>query len=108
VSPALDAPLEIGMILLARFREGAAFEPRRITPGQAVLCMAAHCIPATTRPEQSLAVLARIASRAPAYVTDRGEAERTAEAVLALMEGDTAVPTLDVGTDNDIDISTWF
>jgi hypothetical protein len=76
------APLRVGMVVLATHRPGSRWRPESLTPGQAVLEMLAHTVPARLRPEQSLAALERAVSRALVLKGERGEAGELAPLLL--------------------------
>src|SRR5919109_1115164 len=53
------APLPVGLVVVTRYREGARWRPRSISPGQAGLEVLAHTAAARRRPAAALTVLAR-------------------------------------------------
>ena len=67
-------PLTVGQVVLAEYREGATWHPTELSPGQAVLEMIAHTVPARLRPEASLAALERAVVHASLLKGERGEA----------------------------------
>jgi len=71
---AASRPIPVGWILATRYREGSRWRPRALTPGQAVLQLLAHTVPARSRPAMALAALRAAASRAKAVRSPRGEA----------------------------------
>jgi hypothetical protein len=81
-----EAPIPPGLVLFARYRDGARWRPRRLTPGQAVLDLLANTLPARRRPAAALEVLERVARAAPAYRVTRSEAEDAAPRALRLLE----------------------
>lgn len=83
--PAEAAP--VGCVLLTRFRTGARFRPRPISPGAACLEILKHTLSARTQPELVLPVLSAVTERAHVYRSPRGEAAEVAPAVLALCGG---------------------
>jgi hypothetical protein len=76
-------PLPVGLILLSRYRAGARWRPRRLSPGQAVLALLAETVPARRRPAAAIARLGQVATQAPALRGMRGEAEELAHTLLA-------------------------
>ncbi len=76
------APLPVGMVVLATHTADARWRPEALTPGQAVLEMLAHTVPARLRPRQSLAALERAVSRALVLKGERGEADELAPLLL--------------------------
>jgi hypothetical protein len=76
-------PLSVRLVVLTRYRAGATWKPRRISPGRAVLGLLDHAIPARRRPRDVLALLSRIASLTPVLRSLRGEADAVAARLLA-------------------------
>ena len=75
-------PLTVGQVVLAEFGEGAEWNPVPLSPGQAVLEMMAHTVPARLRPEASLNALERAVSGASVWKGQRGEARELARHLL--------------------------
>lgn len=68
-------PLPVGLVVLAEHRAGAIWRPERLTPGQAVIEMLRHTVPARLRPEASLIALERAVAGATVLKGERGEAK---------------------------------
>jgi len=79
-------PIPPGLVLFSKFRDGATWRPRRLTPGRAVLDLLANTLPARRQPEAALEALKSVARAAPAYRVSRGEAEDAALRALRLLE----------------------
>jgi hypothetical protein len=79
-------PLPVGLIVITRFRTGARWAPRRVSPGSAMLELIDNTVLARLQPAWTLARLAPVASAAPALWSERGEAASTAAVVLARLE----------------------
>ena len=79
-------PLRVALVVLAEYRDGADWEPRRLSAGQAVLEMLKHTVPARLRPEESLAALGRAVSDAAILAGERGEAPELASRLLQEIE----------------------
>jgi hypothetical protein len=80
------APLPVGLVVLACHRPGADWAPRALTPGQAVIEMLAHTVPARLRPAASLAALERAVAGASVVKGERGEARGVAPQLLRELE----------------------
>ncbi len=80
------APLPIGLVVLATHAPGAEWQPQTLTPGQAVIEMLAHTVPARLRPAASLQALERAVGRATVLKGERGEAAPVARRLLQLAE----------------------
>jgi hypothetical protein len=77
----LPPALPVGLIVLTRYRAGARWRPRRLSPGRASIEVLAHTVAARRRPAPVLRVLARTLSRAPVWKGMRGEAPEVVAAV---------------------------
>ncbi len=75
-------PLPVGLVAVAKYKPGSRWSPRPLTPGQAVLEMLNHTVPAQTRPDAVLSTLQRIAPHARNLKGLRGEADETAHDLL--------------------------
>ncbi len=65
-------PLRVGLVIVTRYRRGAAWRPRRVSRGQALLELLNHTIPARRRPERVFDVLTRVVDQAPTWKGVRG------------------------------------
>jgi len=79
-------PLPVGLVVLATHRAGAEWQPRTLTPGEAVLEMLAHTVPARLRPAASLVALERVAAGALVVKGDRDEARELVPRLLDRLE----------------------
>jgi hypothetical protein len=75
-------PLTVGQVILTEYDAGAEWRPAELSPGQAVLEMISHTVPARIRPEDSLAALERAVSDAVVLRGNRGEARGLARHLL--------------------------
>jgi hypothetical protein len=76
-------PLPVGLVALAQYRREGMWEPRRLTPGEGVLALLGHTMPARTRPAESLHALARALGRGATVLQGtRGEARELAPLLL--------------------------
>lgn len=75
-------PLEPGLILLTRYREGVQLRLRAVPPGKAVLALVDNSLSARLSPEQTLPILARVAETARTVKGSRPDAEAVAERLL--------------------------
>lgn len=83
-------PLPVGLVVLATHSPGAQWSPQVLTPGQAVIEMLAHTVPARLRPAATLAALERAVSRATVVKGERDEARDLAPRLLELLEASSA------------------
>lgn len=79
-------PLPVGLVVLAAHRPGALWSPRRLTPGEAVIELLAHTVPARLRPAASLQALERAVTQALVVKGERGEAAALAQHLLHLAD----------------------
>lgn len=74
-------PLPVGLVVITRYRAGARWRPRRLSPGRAGIELLAHTVAARRRPEGALSTLARTLSGARVLKGVRGEASELVAAV---------------------------
>jgi hypothetical protein len=74
--------LPVGLIFVGAYHEGAQWNPRTLTPGEAVLEMFDNTVLARYRPDLALAILQRVALGALALKSQRGNADDVAPQVL--------------------------
>ena len=77
-------PLPVGLIVLPRYRPGARWRPRRLSPGQGLLALLANTVPVRKRPEDSVEALQKVVSSTPMVKGVRGEADDMVESLLRL------------------------
>ena len=81
-----SVPLPVSHVAFAEYAKGAAWKPLPVSPGMAALEMLRHAVPVQRTPERVMATLARMLEGANAVRSQRGEADDTAKALLAMME----------------------
>ena len=81
-----DDSAALGMVVVTRYREGAEWQPKRLSPGQGLVALLANTVPAQERPEESLRTLRRAMQRASVLQGDRGDAGPVAAALLDQFE----------------------
>jgi hypothetical protein len=79
-------PLPVGLVLMTRFKRGASWRPRKLSPGQGVLEMLFNTVSARRSPERAMATLQRVTARAEVLKGVRGNAVDVASAVLRRVE----------------------
>jgi hypothetical protein len=80
-------PLPVGLVLVTAYQHQARWQPRLLSPGQAVLALLENTVPARSRSTEALTVLERAVTHGTALKGRRGEAEQTAAAVLRRLDG---------------------
>ncbi len=75
-------PLPVGMVIHTQYQPGVQWNPRKISPGEAVLSLLDNTVVARLSPDLALPILVRAASGAIALEGKRGEAKETAVALL--------------------------
>jgi hypothetical protein len=78
-----ENPLPVGLVVVTIYRPEAVWRPKRLSPGQGVLALLTHTVPARERPEQTLRAIARAVEGATLIESDRGEAGAIAPQLLA-------------------------
>lgn len=79
-------PLPVGLIVATQYRSGARWQPRKLSPGKAVLELIQNTVPMRRRPHSCLTTLCRIGSSAVAIQSARGEADEIAPLLLREMD----------------------
>jgi hypothetical protein len=77
-------PLPLGLIVAAKYRPGARWRPRPLSPGQAALELFSHSVLGGLKAKHTLATLRRALRRAKAVKGLRGEAEETTASLLRM------------------------
>jgi len=75
-------PLPVGLVVITAYDPARRWRPRRLSPGEALLELLAHTVPARRRPASALAALSRAVAQALVLKGKRGEAEPTAREIL--------------------------
>jgi len=78
-----ERPLPVGLVVVTCYQPGVGWQPRPLTPGDGVLALLAHTLPARRTPAEVLPVLARVMRRAVVLASDRAEARPVAAAILS-------------------------
>jgi hypothetical protein len=79
-------PLPVGLVVVSEYREGIRWRPRRLTPGRAVLELAANTVTVRDQPQVALEVLKEAVTDAAVLEGRRGDADETAELILARLD----------------------
>jgi hypothetical protein len=74
--------LPVGLVVLARYRPGARWQPRRLAAGRGALALLTHAVAARRAPTRVLAAIGEVAKVARFLMGSRGEAEETARLIL--------------------------
>jgi hypothetical protein len=77
-----EQPIPVGLVVAARFRPGAEWDPETLSPGAGALALLENAVPAQDRPEQSIRHIARAIAGATVLQGERGEADETAGLLL--------------------------
>jgi hypothetical protein len=83
----MAGPSEIGFIIVPRYAGGEPTVLSEISPAEAVMEMAFHCLNLATYGERAIHVLARAADRARCYRLVRGGLEEGVKAVIQATTG---------------------
>jgi hypothetical protein len=75
--------LPVGLVVASRYRLGARWRLRRLSPGEGALALMANTVSARREPARALAALQAVVARAPVFRGVRGEAREAARALLA-------------------------
>lgn len=78
-----QTPVPVGLAVVAHYRPGARWEPRRLSPGESVLALLANTVPAQERPAQALGAIKRAINGAVVLDGERGEAAAIVQQLLS-------------------------
>ncbi len=76
-------PLPVGLVVQTRYTQGGSWQPAPLTPGQALLELLANALCARSQPERVMGVLGRVAARARAVSSGRGDADAVASELVS-------------------------
>ena len=75
-------PLPVGLVVVSRYRAGARWRPRVLSPGEGALALLANTVAARRAPARAMTALHAVVARAHVVRGVRGEAQETALALL--------------------------
>ncbi|HEY6447337.1 MAG TPA: hypothetical protein VIY53_12825 [Acidobacteriaceae bacterium] len=78
-------PLPVGWVMSLRFRDGAIWSPKELTPGQTVLALLENTIAVRRQSELTLSTLKLAVETARAWQSERGDAAHAALEVLRII-----------------------
>lgn len=81
-----DKPLPVGLVVVTKYRPGAHWRPRRLSPGRAVLALLSHTVSARRQPQLALTALPQVVSPALVLKGVRGEADELVHSLLGKVE----------------------
>jgi hypothetical protein len=74
-APIGSRPVEVGLILVTEYKEGARWRPQKISAGQGALALLANAVAARREPEKILATLQQVVAHAIILKSPRAEAK---------------------------------
>jgi hypothetical protein len=89
---AADQPSTVSAVAITRYRAGAEWAPKLLSPAQGVIALLANTVPAQERPRESLQALSRAVRGATILEGDRGEAGAVAPRLLEQLAARPRVP----------------
>jgi hypothetical protein len=78
-------PLPVGLVVVSRYRAGARWRPRRLSPAVGALALMANTVSARRQPARALAAIQAVVLGASVLQGTRGEASAMARALLAAL-----------------------
>jgi hypothetical protein len=78
-------PSIVNRVVLTNYRRGTRWQPRPLTPGQAIMELLPHTLSAAARPADAIAALERVALSSVALKGAHGDPEETAAMLLDAM-----------------------
>jgi hypothetical protein len=82
-------PLPLGLIVVTQYCAGARWQPRKLSPGKAVLALLQNTVSIRRRPRSCLTTLCRIGTSAVAIQSTRGEVDEITHLLLGQVEENT-------------------
>ncbi len=79
-------PLPVGLVIVTEYQPEATWQPRRLTPGQALLALMDNTVAARRNPAHSMPILKQAVTDAIALKSKRGEAGEVTPRLLARLE----------------------
>jgi hypothetical protein len=79
-------PLPMGLLLCTRYRPGASWRPRTLSPARGVLALLANTLAARNQPRFALITLEAAIRHAQCLKGDRGEAREVVESILQRLD----------------------
>lgn len=79
-------PVPLGLVVLTRYAEGADWQPRDVSAGDALLGLMANTVLARAHPQRTLQGLRRAVENASAIEGERGDADSVAPLLLAELD----------------------
>ena len=80
-----DEALPIEMAVVTSYRPGAEWRPRRLTPGEGVLAVFSHAVPARDRPRATMQAITRALENAVVLEGERGDGDELADELLGMV-----------------------
>ncbi len=80
-------PLQVGLVMMTQYKNGAHWRPRRLSPGKGVLELLFNTVSARRNPARALATLQRVANHADVLKGVRGDVTEVVPAMLKRIEG---------------------
>ena len=77
-------PIPVGVVIQTEYSSGAKWRPEPLSAGEQAIALLSHAVAARDRPREVLATLARAVSGSRGFKSQRGSADRTARALVAL------------------------
>jgi hypothetical protein len=78
-------PLPVGMVLVTRYKDGAKWRPRPMTPAEAALELLANTVAARPRPQFAMETISKALRRARALKSVRGDTEEVVGALQGMV-----------------------
>lgn len=84
---AATRPLRVGLVVVARYREGACWKPRTLSPAEGLFALLANTPTALTRSEDAMHALKQVVTQAVTIRSGRAEADLIAPLLLEHLSG---------------------
>ena len=81
-----NKPLQVGLVVVSKYKAGARWRPRRLTEGEGALELMANTVSARRQPRAMLEAIRGVVSLAPVLKGARGEAREVVQFIFAEMD----------------------
>jgi hypothetical protein len=75
-------PLQVALVVMTQFKEGARWRPRKLSAGRGVLELLSNTVSARREPEKALVTLRQVVSTAQIVKGSRGECRDVVKSIL--------------------------
>jgi hypothetical protein len=82
-----NKPLQVGMVVVSKYKPGAQWRPRGLSAGEGALELMANTVSARRQPKAMLEAIHKVVSLAPVLKSERGDASQVVEYLFEKLAG---------------------